>query len=92
MSKIKEHYHDLIEKGLKECTECDGKGYDEYVSDCCGEKRDPDTTLCFFCKEFSDPTNCNECNGTGTLPYTDKDIENNKENEIIGNKLMMEDN
>lgn len=50
---------------VKECTYCDGKGYDETISECCGAKREPDLCLCYECHEHCDPSKCLECNGTG---------------------------
>ena len=50
---------------VKECPYCDGKGSDECISDCCGDTRDADTGLCYYCKDHSDPSECPECDGTG---------------------------
>jgi hypothetical protein len=52
---------------IKECPLCEGKGYDESISDCCGDTRDIDTGLCYYCHEHSDPSICPDCNGTGII-------------------------
>jgi hypothetical protein len=52
---------------VKECPVCDGKGCDESISDCCGDTRDIDTGLCYYCKDHSDPSACPDCNGTGII-------------------------
>jgi len=67
---------ELAEYGLKECTECYGTG------------EVPDS--------YHDKTGhgdiCPTCDGSGYVPYTEEDALNDEENEIIGNKEMMEDN
>ena len=50
---------------VKECPLCDGVGSDKYISDCCGDTRDPYTGLCFFCHDHCGPSVCPDCNGTG---------------------------
>ena len=52
---------------IKECPECDGEGYFEDISDCCGADRDEDTGLCHDCHDHCGPSECPECNGTGIL-------------------------
>lgn len=52
---------------IKECPDCDGRGHDESISDCCGATRDEDTCLCYACHEHCDPSVCPECNGTGII-------------------------
>ena len=49
------------------CTFCQGEGYDESISDCCGEKRDEDTMLCYECHDHCGPMECPECHGKGYL-------------------------
>lgn len=52
---------------IKECPTCDGKGYDEYISDCCGATRESDLGLCYECHDHCDPSTCPDCNGTGII-------------------------
>jgi len=52
---------------VKECPFCDGKGYDECISGCCGATRDPDLGLCHECHDHCDPSTCPECDGTGII-------------------------
>jgi RecJ-like exonuclease len=52
---------------MKECTECEGKGEFEYLSDCCGSERDADTGLCHHCHDHCGPSQCPDCNGTGII-------------------------
>jgi len=49
------------------CTFCQGEGYEEYISDCCGAERDEDTGLCYECHDHCGPMMCPECNGKGYL-------------------------
>lgn len=51
----------------EECPECDGSGYFEDLSECCGDTRDPDTGLCHYCHDHCGPTECEDCHGTGIL-------------------------
>jgi len=37
-------------------------------------------------------TECITCEGIGTVPYTEEDAINDKENESIGNNEMLNDN
>ena len=55
------------EEDTKYCDTCDGKGFDETISDCCGSTRDADTGLCYECHDHSDPSTCPDCNGTGII-------------------------
>ena len=50
-----------------ECELCNGLGFDETISNCCGGTRDADTGLCLHCKDHSDPSPCPDCNGTGII-------------------------
>lgn len=82
---------ELIENGLQECTECDGIGHFDEYSDCCAARREPDLGLCYECKDHCEPMECDTCNGTGTVPYTEEDTLNDAENECISNNEMMKD-
>jgi len=52
---------------VNECTECNGHGSDETISDCCGATRDSDSGLCHECHDHCGPSECPDCNGTGIL-------------------------
>jgi RecJ-like exonuclease len=52
---------------IAECELCNGKGSDECISDCCGEKREPDLGLCYYCHDHCGPSECPDCNGTGII-------------------------
>ena len=52
---------------VKECPACDGKGFDECISDCCGATRESDLGLCYECHDHCDPSVCPDCNGTGII-------------------------
>jgi hypothetical protein len=52
---------------VKECELCDGKGFDETISDCCGATREPDLGMCYECHDHCDPSPCPDCNGTGII-------------------------
>ena len=66
---------ELVEYGLKECPACYGTG------------EVPDSYN--LTKNTSDI--CPTCEGSGYAQYTDEDAANDKENENIGNKEMMND-
>ena len=53
------------EEDVKECPLCDGKGYDELLSECCGATREPDWAICYECRDHCDPATCPDCDGTG---------------------------
>lgn len=55
------------EDEIKECSLCDGKGFDESISECCGDDREPDLCLCYECHDHCDPCICPDCNGTGII-------------------------
>jgi hypothetical protein len=72
----------------KPCPDCEGLG-DHAESNCCGGSIIEG--ICFTCKQPTEPTKCLTCKGSGIVDYTEDDIQNNKENEIIGNSEMMKD-
>ena len=53
------------DEDVKECPYCEGKGFDDCISDCCGSTREPDLGLCYECHDHCDPSECPECDGTG---------------------------
>jgi hypothetical protein len=76
---ISEH----IEDGTKDCPECFGEGYTAEHG-CNGND-----SICRSICPVQVP--CETCNGTGSIPYTEEDVQNDKENEIISNAKMMSD-
>jgi hypothetical protein len=70
------------------CPDCDGWGFIA-ESKCCGSSII--NGICTFCAQVTEPTLCTTCQGDGSIPKSETDFENEKENEIIGNKEMMKD-
>ena len=55
------------DEDIKECELCNGLGFDDTISDCCGAKREPDLGLCYECYDHCDPSPCPDCMGTGII-------------------------
>jgi len=60
---------------LIDCPECDGKGCFENISDCCGDKREPDMGLCYECHDHCEAQECLTCSGTGKIEVTYEDLQ-----------------
>lgn len=55
-----------MEKGIKTvCPDCEGQ--QEQMSECCGALIDSYILICSQCKEHSDISVCETCNGTGEI-------------------------
>lgn len=77
-----------VDDCYKPCPECSGIGFIA-ESKCCGGSIIEGT--CAICKSMTEATKCTVCNGSGSVDYTEEDLQNDKENEIIGNAEMMND-
>lgn len=72
----------------KPCLECHGIGF-VAESICCGASITDG--ICTDCNKSTKASKCSVCNGSGVVDYTEEDLQNDMENEIIGNNEIKND-
>lgn len=69
-----------LDEGNKHCNSCEGEGRFP-ICDMCGGDVDADTLLCYGCREHSDFSDCEHCEGEGLIDLTSEEIIELKHND-----------